>query len=114
MDIFENQDVTKRFPEVKAVAVDAGYKIPAIMKEIIDSQRIPCAPYRRPQTKDGFFKNTSMSMMNTMTASFAQITRCSAIPQPIAMAIGNSKAILKSAIPVLCAPSVLKAKPVKR
>jgi len=50
------QDVTKRFPEVKAVAVDAGYKIPAIMKEIIDSQRIPCAPYRRPQTKDGFFK----------------------------------------------------------
>jgi len=48
--------VTRRFPEVKAVAVDAGYKIPAIMKEIIDSQRIPCAPYRRPQTKDGFFK----------------------------------------------------------
>lgn len=50
------RDVTGRFPEAEAVALDAGYKIPAIMKEIIDSGRIPCSPYKRPQTKDGFFK----------------------------------------------------------
>lgn len=50
------ETVTERFPEAKAVAVDAGYKIPAIMKEIIDSDRIPCVPYRRPMTKDDFFK----------------------------------------------------------
>jgi len=49
-------EVTERFPQAKAVAVDAGYKIPAIMKEILDSGRVPCTPYRAPQTKKGFFK----------------------------------------------------------
>jgi len=49
-------DVTGRFPEAAAVALDAGYKIPAVMKEIIDSGRIPCAPYKRPMTKDDFFR----------------------------------------------------------
>jgi hypothetical protein len=34
--------------------VDAGYKTPWIMKQIIDSQRIPAVPYRRPMTKEGF------------------------------------------------------------
>lgn len=53
-DLYE--DVTARFPEAQAVAVDAGYKIPAIMKKILDSERIPCVPYKRPMTKDGFFK----------------------------------------------------------
>lgn len=50
------ETVTGRFPEVKATALDAGYKIPAIMKEIIDSGGIPCVPYKRPMTKNGFFK----------------------------------------------------------
>lgn len=49
-------DVTARFSEAKAVAVDAGYKTPAIMKRILDSERIPCVPYKRPMTKEGFFK----------------------------------------------------------
>lgn len=53
-ELYDN--VTERFPEVKAVAVDAGYKIPAIMKKILDSKRIPCVPYKRPMTKEGFFK----------------------------------------------------------
>jgi transposase len=50
------EDVTERFPEAQAVAVDAGYKTPAIMKKILDSERIPCVPYKRPMTKEGFFK----------------------------------------------------------
>jgi len=53
-DLYE--DVTERFPEAEAVAVDAGYKIPAIMKTILDSERIPCVPYKRPMKKEGFFK----------------------------------------------------------
>lgn len=48
--------VIEKHPEVEAVAVDAGYKTPWIMKQIIDSKRIPCTPYKRPMTKDGFFK----------------------------------------------------------
>jgi len=50
------EKVLKKFPEIQAVAVDAGYKTPAIMKEIIDSEKIPCVPYKRPMTKQGFFK----------------------------------------------------------
>lgn len=46
----------ERFPEIKAVAVDAGYKTPWIAKKIIDDGRIPVMPYKRPMTKDGFFK----------------------------------------------------------
>lgn len=52
--LYEN--VLKKFPEMQAIAVDAGYKTPAIMKQIIDSNRIPCVPYKRPMTKEGFFK----------------------------------------------------------
>jgi len=50
------QKVIERFPQVEAVAIDAGYKTPGIMKEILDNGRIPCTPYKRPMTKDGFFK----------------------------------------------------------
>lgn len=50
------EKILKNFPEMQAVAVDAGYKTPAIMKQIIDSERIPCVPYKRPMTKKVFFK----------------------------------------------------------
>ena len=48
--------VTKRFPEIKVVTVDAGYKTPWICKKIFDDGRIPSMPYKRPMTKDGFFR----------------------------------------------------------
>ena len=48
--------VTDRFPEIKVVTADAGYKTPWICKKIIDDGRIPSMPYKRPQTKEGFFK----------------------------------------------------------
>lgn len=48
--------ISKHYPETDAIAVDAGYKTPWIMKQIIDSGKIPCVPYKRPMTKEGFFK----------------------------------------------------------
>jgi len=45
-----------KIPEMQVIAVDAGYKIPWIMKQIIDSDRIPAIAYKRPMTKAGFFK----------------------------------------------------------
>ena len=48
--------VIKKFTEVGVIAVDAGYKTPWIIKQIIDSKRIPAVPYKRPMTKAGFFK----------------------------------------------------------
>lgn len=46
----------RQFPEIQVIAIDAGYKTPWIMKQIIDSNRIPAVPYKRPMTKSGFFK----------------------------------------------------------
>ena len=48
--------LVRRFPEIEVVAVDAGYKTPWIMKQVLDSDRIPAVPYKRPMTKEGFFK----------------------------------------------------------
>lgn len=53
-DLFRN--VVSRFQEVEIVAVDSAYKTPWIMKQVFDSQRKAATPYKRPMTKDGFFK----------------------------------------------------------
>ncbi|MEG2687299.1 MAG: IS1182 family transposase, partial [Christensenellaceae bacterium] len=50
------KDLIAKFPEIKMVGVDSGYKIPWIMKQIFDSGRLPATPYKRPMTKKGFFR----------------------------------------------------------
>lgn len=50
------QKLLVNVPEVEVSAVDSAYKTPWIMKQIIDSERIPAVPYKRPMTKKGFFK----------------------------------------------------------
>ena len=35
--------------------MDAGYRTPAIAKELIDAGIRPLFPYHQPMTKDGFF-----------------------------------------------------------
>lgn len=45
----------KKF-DMKMLVADAGYKIPAIAKMIIDDGIKPLFPYKRPMTKAGFFK----------------------------------------------------------
>ena len=44
------------FKDIKTVCLDAGYFNPAIVREIINSNKLPLLPYVRPKTKDGFFK----------------------------------------------------------
>lgn len=49
--------LTERFGDkVKNVCLDAGYKTPAIAREIISSGKVPYLPYKRPMTKKEFFK----------------------------------------------------------
>jgi len=50
------RNVLAKFPEIEMVALDSGYKTPWIMKQIFDSERLPSTPYKRPMTKEGFFK----------------------------------------------------------
>lgn len=38
------------------MALDAGYKTPAVSKYLFDHQIVPFLPYKRPLTKDGYFK----------------------------------------------------------
>ena len=42
------EKVTGRFPEIRTVTMDAGYKTPWICKRIMDDGRIPSLPYKRP------------------------------------------------------------------
>ncbi|MCR4813526.1 MAG: IS1182 family transposase [Lachnospiraceae bacterium] len=60
-----NHHDSKTFPAIyekvkgigsELIVVDAGYKTPAIAKTIIDDGKKPLFPYKRPMTKDGFFK----------------------------------------------------------
>jgi len=48
--------VTEAFPEVEAVAMDAGYKTPWICKRVFGDERQAALPYHRPMTKESFFK----------------------------------------------------------
>ena len=42
--------------DVEMIIVDAGYKTPAIAKQLLDDGIKPLFPYKRPMTKEGFFK----------------------------------------------------------
>lgn len=53
-DLFHS--VVSKFPEIEMVAMDSGYRTPWITKQIFDSGRLPSIPYKRPMTKEGFFK----------------------------------------------------------
>lgn len=46
----------KEHPEIKEVVADAGYKTPWIAKRVIDDNRIPVFPYKRPMGKEGFYR----------------------------------------------------------
>ncbi len=49
-------ELISKFPEIETVVADAGYKTPWICKKIIDDGKVPSMPYKRPMTKNGFFK----------------------------------------------------------
>lgn len=40
----------------ESIVVDAGYRTPGIAREILRDGKIPVVPYKRPMTKEGFFK----------------------------------------------------------
>jgi transposase len=48
--------VTQSFPEIQTVAMDSAYRTPWICKRIFTDERQASLPYKRPMTKDGFFK----------------------------------------------------------
>jgi transposase len=48
--------LVEHYDGIKNVVVDAGYKTPAIAREIINDGKTPFMPYKRPMTKEGFFK----------------------------------------------------------
>ena len=44
--------------DIEMIIVDAGYKAPAIAKQLLDDGIKPLFPYKRPMTKEGFFKKS--------------------------------------------------------
>ena len=48
--------VIERFPETQTVTMDSAYRTPWICKQVFSDGRNASLPYKRPMTKDGFFK----------------------------------------------------------
>jgi len=48
--------LVEKYPEIENVALDAGYRTPAIARQILKDSKMPIMPYKRPMTKEGFFK----------------------------------------------------------
>ena len=48
--------VTEQFPQVQTVTMDSAYRTPWICKRIFGDERNASLPYKRPMTKDGFFR----------------------------------------------------------
>ncbi len=48
--------LVEKNPEIETIVADAGYKTPWISKKILDDNRTPVLPYKRPMGKDKFFK----------------------------------------------------------
>jgi transposase/transcription elongation factor Elf1 len=42
--------------DMKSIVVDSGYKTPGICREIVLEDMMPIMPYKRPMTKEGYFK----------------------------------------------------------
>lgn len=51
------EKISKR-RNAEMIIVDAGYKTPAIAKKLLDDGIKPLFPYKRPMTKEGFFKKS--------------------------------------------------------
>ena len=77
---------------IQTLVADAGYKTPAIAKLLLDDGITPLLPYKRPMTKDGFFKKASMCMMNILTAMYARMIRCWLIIRRTVPDTGNTRA----------------------
>ena len=54
-DLYKNLKQNIKYP-ISAIAIDAGYITPYICKTLLDDNIIPAIPYKRPMTKQGYFK----------------------------------------------------------
>jgi len=48
--------VIEKFPEIETVTMDSAYRTPWICKRIFGDERKASLPYKRPVTKEGYFK----------------------------------------------------------
>ena len=50
------EQITKKYPNIRECVMDAGFKTPWICKKVIDDNRIPVLPYKRPMGNSNFFR----------------------------------------------------------
>jgi hypothetical protein len=50
------EKLINKYPEIENVVIDAGYRTPAIARQILNDGKTPIMPYKCPMTKDGFFR----------------------------------------------------------
>ena len=100
--------------DMEMMVLDAGYKTPAIARELLKDGIQPLFPYKRPMTKMDSSGNMSMSTMSTMTAISVRRIRSLLIGQRTGRVTKNTRAIKASVKTVLTFPNVQKAKSMKK
>ena len=71
-------EITKKFPEIKFLTMDAGYKTPWIAKRTLDDGRIPILPYTRHHYKAGQYRPQDYEydpMADTFTCPYGGVLR---------------------------------------
>lgn len=56
IDLYKSLKEKYCINDILAIAMDAGYITPYICKTLFDDNILPTLPYKRPMTKEGFFK----------------------------------------------------------
>lgn len=95
------KDEAQKLPEVP-VNEDrgAGYKTPAIAKLLLNDGVEPLFSYKRPMTKNGFFRKHEYVYDEMYDCICALRIRYLNIPPPTGMAIGNIRAIRETVYPI--------------
>jgi len=104
----------ERFPEVKAVTMDAGYKTPWICKKVIDDGRIPSLSYKRPSGKKGFLRTYDYVYDEYYNCVIVQTIEFCHISRPIRKDTESLKAIRRTAGSVVTDINVHRAVNFKR
>ena len=86
--------VRKYAPDM--MVLDSGFRTPAIAYQLLEDGIDPLFPYKRPQTKDGFLRNTIMLMMNISIVTFVQRTKFCDMPRQAEKDIENIKVTVKN------------------
>ena len=104
----------EKFLQMHDIVMDCDYKTPWICKQVLDDERVPVLPYKRPMGKKVFFHPMNMCMMCIIIVYSALKTMFYPMPQQTERGTGSSKVTLVTVKTVRQETNVQKVKNIKK